>query len=169
MLCLAVAEDAGIIQIPIGWLLTIGSGLVSAIVFIFWQFNASNEKRFVLLAKQNEDTLKHHDAFVIKAHADRTQSEADRKEYIARLENLMKELAQERILISEQMVKGQSDNTAAINMNTRAREAASIELEKLMKEVAGTVIVKLNELGFLVPPARNASAKRKLVRARPAK
>jgi hypothetical protein len=52
------------------------------------------------------------------------------------------------------MIRTVASNTEALNCNTRAREAATIEVEQLMKEVAGVVIIKLVDLGVLPIPGR---------------
>ncbi len=154
------AAESGVLHMPIGWLIAIGTGLVGALTFIYHQQTASQEKLFMLAQAQNAATMEHHNDFVKKSDAERAKADEDRAGYIKRLETITQGIAQERMLLGEQIVKSQSANTEALTMNTRAREAATIETKELMREVVGAVIMKLSELGYLHTPSKKPPAKR---------
>ncbi|MEA3211613.1 MAG: hypothetical protein QOE70_4670 [Chthoniobacter sp.] len=141
-------------DIPLSVILGVGSGLVTAIVFIFRLLTAAQDRRLEAAEKRNQTTMEHHEAFVRKAEEERKASAQDRERYIAQLEKLVTTIAAERNVLQEQMIRTVASNTEALNCNTRAREAATVEVEQLMKEVAGVVIIKLVDLGVLPIPGR---------------
>ncbi len=149
---------SGVIELPLSILITVGTGLVTALVFLFRLLIVNH-------AKQLKATMDQHDSFIVDAKMERAASTADRTRYIGQLESLVTRIADERAAIQETMVKTLTANTAALESNTHARQSASADMEKLMKEVAGAVILKLSELGYLTPPPARKPAKRKLGKA----
>ncbi len=135
------------VEIPLSVLIGVGSGLVTAVVFIFRLLITSQEKRLAA-------TMEHHERFVAKAEVERQAAAADRERYIAQLEKLVTGIAADRNTLQDQMIRTVTANTEALAMNTRAREVATFEVEKLMKEVSGAVIVKLVDIGLLPVPSK---------------
>ena len=138
-------------EMPLSLVLTIGGGLVTAVVFMFRLVITANDRRVIAIESAQAATLAHHESFVAKAQQDRAdsaavitrldaQAQADRDRYTTRLEQLVSSVAADRNALLEKM---------------------TAEVECLIKEVPGIMVVKLVELGIIKTPAAKPKPKPK--------
>jgi ATPase subunit of ABC transporter with duplicated ATPase domains len=98
-------------HIPLSVILGVGSGLVTAIVFIFRLLTAAQDRRLEAAEKRNSTIMEHHEEFVRKAEDERKAAAQDRERYIAQLEKLVTTIAAERNVLQEQMIRTVASNT----------------------------------------------------------
>jgi hypothetical protein len=135
-------RDPATLEFPLSVIISIGLGLVSAVVFIFRLLIVQQERRLTQVQT-------HHEQIVAKADAERLVATQDRGRYSEQLERLVTVIAADRLSMQEQMIKTVAANTLALTSNTEERKTTSVEAGRLMKDVADTVIIKLVDLGLL--------------------